>query len=150
MSHNCIINAKGSSSLFPSCFAGSQMPPQPPGSQSESSSHPALSQSPMPQERGESSVYVGHISHCEYMGLLRICLPIHILVNNFKGCCFLIRWTKQVRTLHVTTISGERMLSCKLDEILPEYYSRFKAYICLHSSPKQFIHNSSPIFDLAV
>uniref|UniRef100_A0A4X2LPX2 ARID domain-containing protein n=1 Tax=Vombatus ursinus TaxID=29139 RepID=A0A4X2LPX2_VOMUR len=28
------------------------MPPQPPGSQSESSSHPALSQSPMPQERG--------------------------------------------------------------------------------------------------
>lgn len=32
------------------------MPPQPPGSQSESSSHPALSQSPMPQERGESRV----------------------------------------------------------------------------------------------
>uniref|UniRef100_A0A8C5TAY9 AT-rich interaction domain 1B n=1 Tax=Malurus cyaneus samueli TaxID=2593467 RepID=A0A8C5TAY9_9PASS len=28
------------------------MPPQPPGSQSESSSHPALSQSPMPQDRG--------------------------------------------------------------------------------------------------
>ncbi|XP_042638614.1 AT-rich interactive domain-containing protein 1B [Orycteropus afer afer] len=28
------------------------MPPQPPGSQSESSVHPALSQSPMPQERG--------------------------------------------------------------------------------------------------
>uniref|UniRef100_A0A4X2LU02 ARID domain-containing protein n=1 Tax=Vombatus ursinus TaxID=29139 RepID=A0A4X2LU02_VOMUR len=31
------------------------MPPQPPGSQSESSSHPALSQSPMPQERGNYS-----------------------------------------------------------------------------------------------
>ncbi|XP_066452177.1 AT-rich interactive domain-containing protein 1B isoform X12 [Eleutherodactylus coqui] len=30
----------------------SQMPPQPPGSQTESSSHPALSQSPMPQDRG--------------------------------------------------------------------------------------------------
>uniref|UniRef100_A0A673SZF4 AT-rich interaction domain 1B n=1 Tax=Suricata suricatta TaxID=37032 RepID=A0A673SZF4_SURSU len=28
------------------------MPPQPPGSQAESSSHPALSRSPMPQERG--------------------------------------------------------------------------------------------------
>jgi len=28
------------------------MPPQPPGSQAESSSHPALSQSPMPQDRG--------------------------------------------------------------------------------------------------
>uniref|UniRef100_A0A8C5TBB4 AT-rich interaction domain 1B n=1 Tax=Malurus cyaneus samueli TaxID=2593467 RepID=A0A8C5TBB4_9PASS len=31
------------------------MPPQPPGSQSESSSHPALSQSPMPQDRGNYS-----------------------------------------------------------------------------------------------
>ncbi|MBZ3871292.1 AT-rich interactive domain-containing protein 1B [Sciurus carolinensis] len=36
----------------PPLTACSQMPPQPPGSQSESSSHPALSQSPMPQERG--------------------------------------------------------------------------------------------------
>lgn len=39
-------------SHFSLCFAGSQMPPQPSGSQSESSSHPALSQSPMPQDRG--------------------------------------------------------------------------------------------------
>uniref|UniRef100_A0A8C6QNJ1 AT-rich interaction domain 1B n=1 Tax=Nannospalax galili TaxID=1026970 RepID=A0A8C6QNJ1_NANGA len=31
------------------------MPPQPPGSQSEPGSHPALSQSPMPQERGNYS-----------------------------------------------------------------------------------------------
>uniref|UniRef100_A0A673T079 AT-rich interaction domain 1B n=1 Tax=Suricata suricatta TaxID=37032 RepID=A0A673T079_SURSU len=31
------------------------MPPQPPGSQAESSSHPALSRSPMPQERGNYS-----------------------------------------------------------------------------------------------
>ncbi|XP_055471906.1 AT-rich interactive domain-containing protein 1B [Psammomys obesus] len=38
--------------ISPASIPGSQMPPQPPGSQSESSSHPALSQSPMPQERG--------------------------------------------------------------------------------------------------
>lgn len=42
------------SCLFPFtfCVAGSQMPSQAPGSQPESSSHPALSQSPMPQDRG--------------------------------------------------------------------------------------------------
>ncbi|XP_026560827.1 AT-rich interactive domain-containing protein 1B isoform X4 [Pseudonaja textilis] len=33
-------------------YSGSQMPSQTPGTQSESSSHPALSQSPMPQDRG--------------------------------------------------------------------------------------------------
>ena len=59
--HNCNINAEGSLSPLPLlCFTGSQMPPQPPGSQSESSSHPALSQSPMPQERGWSSIHILH------------------------------------------------------------------------------------------
>uniref|UniRef100_A0A673SYG4 AT-rich interaction domain 1B n=2 Tax=Suricata suricatta TaxID=37032 RepID=A0A673SYG4_SURSU len=38
--------------ISPASIPGSQMPPQPPGSQAESSSHPALSRSPMPQERG--------------------------------------------------------------------------------------------------
>ncbi|XP_024904832.1 AT-rich interactive domain-containing protein 1B isoform X5 [Pteropus alecto] len=45
-------NQSRSGPISPASIPGSQMPPQPPGSQSESSSHPALSQSPMPQERG--------------------------------------------------------------------------------------------------
>uniref|UniRef100_A0A8B9U4S9 AT-rich interaction domain 1B n=1 Tax=Anas zonorhyncha TaxID=75864 RepID=A0A8B9U4S9_9AVES len=46
------------------------MPPQPPGSQSESSSHPALSQSPMPQDRGNYSrppTYTG-VPNTSYSG----------------------------------------------------------------------------------
>ncbi|XP_060061238.1 AT-rich interactive domain-containing protein 1B isoform X3 [Erinaceus europaeus] len=45
-------NQSRSGPISPASIPGSQMPPQPPGSQAESSSHPALSQSPMPQERG--------------------------------------------------------------------------------------------------
>ncbi|XP_075453086.1 AT-rich interactive domain-containing protein 1B isoform X6 [Ascaphus truei] len=45
-------NQSRSGPISPASIPGSQMPPQPPGSQSETSSHPALSQSPMPQERG--------------------------------------------------------------------------------------------------
>ncbi|KAM4693869.1 AT-rich interactive domain-containing protein 1B isoform 6-T6 [Discoglossus pictus] len=45
-------NQSRSGPISPASIPGSQMPPQPPGSQSEPSSHPALSQSPMPQERG--------------------------------------------------------------------------------------------------
>nr|XP_012307195.2 AT-rich interactive domain-containing protein 1B isoform X2 [Aotus nancymaae] len=45
-------NQSRSGPISPASIPGSQMPPQPPGSQSESSAHPALSQSPMPQERG--------------------------------------------------------------------------------------------------
>ncbi|XP_048661877.1 AT-rich interactive domain-containing protein 1B isoform X6 [Marmota marmota marmota] len=48
-------NQSRSGPISPASIPGSQMPPQPPGSQSESSSHPALSQSPMPQERGNYS-----------------------------------------------------------------------------------------------
>ncbi|KFR11891.1 AT-rich interactive domain-containing protein 1B, partial [Opisthocomus hoazin] len=45
-------NQSRSGPISPASIPGSQMPPQPPGSQAESSSHPALSQSPMPQDRG--------------------------------------------------------------------------------------------------
>ncbi|XP_032329546.1 AT-rich interactive domain-containing protein 1B-like [Camelus ferus] len=45
-------NQSQSGPTSPASIPGSQIPLQPPGSQSESSSHPALSQSPMPQERG--------------------------------------------------------------------------------------------------
>ncbi|XP_041902853.1 AT-rich interactive domain-containing protein 1B-like isoform X3 [Corvus kubaryi] len=45
-------NQSRSGPISPASIPGSQMPPQPPGSQSESGSHPALSQSPMPQDRG--------------------------------------------------------------------------------------------------
>ncbi|NXW07290.1 ARI1B protein, partial [Fregetta grallaria] len=45
-------NQSRSGPISPASIPGNQMPPQPPGSQSESSSHPALSQSPMPQDRG--------------------------------------------------------------------------------------------------
>nr|XP_013814445.1 PREDICTED: AT-rich interactive domain-containing protein 1B isoform X3 [Apteryx mantelli mantelli] len=45
-------NQSRSGPISPASIPGSQMPPQPPGSQPESSSHPALSQSPMPQDRG--------------------------------------------------------------------------------------------------
>ncbi|XP_018118573.1 AT-rich interactive domain-containing protein 1B isoform X3 [Xenopus laevis] len=45
-------NQSRSGPISPASIPGSQMPPQPPGSQSESSSLPALSQSPMPQDRG--------------------------------------------------------------------------------------------------
>ncbi|XP_059570360.1 AT-rich interactive domain-containing protein 1B isoform X9 [Alligator mississippiensis] len=45
-------NQSRSGPISPASIPGSQMPPQPSGSQSESSSHPALSQSPMPQDRG--------------------------------------------------------------------------------------------------
>ncbi|XP_054825924.1 AT-rich interactive domain-containing protein 1B [Eublepharis macularius] len=45
-------NQSRSGPISPASIPGSQMPNQAPGSQSESSSHPALSQSPMPQDRG--------------------------------------------------------------------------------------------------
>ncbi|KAM5163360.1 AT-rich interactive domain-containing protein 1B isoform 2-T2 [Mantella aurantiaca] len=45
-------NQSRSGPISPASIPGTQMPPQPAGSQTESSSHPALSQSPMPQERG--------------------------------------------------------------------------------------------------
>uniref|UniRef100_A0A8D0EAI6 AT-rich interaction domain 1B n=1 Tax=Salvator merianae TaxID=96440 RepID=A0A8D0EAI6_SALMN len=45
-------NQSRSGPISPASIPGSQMPSQTPGSQSESSSHPALSQSPMPQDRG--------------------------------------------------------------------------------------------------
>ncbi|XP_033619194.1 AT-rich interactive domain-containing protein 1B isoform X3 [Fukomys damarensis] len=45
-------NQSRSGPISPASIPGSQLPPQPTGNQSESSSHPALSQSPMPQERG--------------------------------------------------------------------------------------------------
>ncbi|XP_045150477.1 AT-rich interactive domain-containing protein 1B [Echinops telfairi] len=45
-------NQSRSGPISPASIPGSQMPPQPPGSQSEASVHPAMSQSPMPQERG--------------------------------------------------------------------------------------------------
>ncbi|XP_078504742.1 AT-rich interactive domain-containing protein 1B isoform X3 [Lissotriton helveticus] len=45
-------NQSRSGPISPASIPGSQMPPQTPNVQSESNSHPALSQSPMPQERG--------------------------------------------------------------------------------------------------
>ncbi|XP_060097228.1 AT-rich interactive domain-containing protein 1B isoform X5 [Heteronotia binoei] len=45
-------NQSRSGPISPASIPGSQMPAQAPGSQPESSSHPALSQSPMPQDRG--------------------------------------------------------------------------------------------------
>ncbi|XP_039214211.1 AT-rich interactive domain-containing protein 1B isoform X5 [Crotalus tigris] len=45
-------NQSRSGPISPASIPGSQMPSQTPGTQSESSSHPALSQSPMPQDRG--------------------------------------------------------------------------------------------------
>lgn len=42
------------------------MPPQPPGSQTESSSHPALSQSPMPQDRGKSLKKIAFLYYFKY------------------------------------------------------------------------------------
>ncbi|XP_073441849.1 AT-rich interactive domain-containing protein 1B isoform X9 [Dendrobates tinctorius] len=48
-------NHSRSGPISPASIPGSQMPPQPPGSQTESSLHPALSQSQMPQDRGYMS-----------------------------------------------------------------------------------------------
>ncbi|XP_066472056.1 AT-rich interactive domain-containing protein 1B isoform X3 [Tiliqua scincoides] len=45
-------NQSRSGPISPASIPGSQMTSQTPGSQTESSSHPALSQSPMPQDRG--------------------------------------------------------------------------------------------------
>ncbi|XP_044278152.1 AT-rich interactive domain-containing protein 1B isoform X6 [Varanus komodoensis] len=45
-------NQSRSGPISPASIPGTQMPSQTPSSQSESSSHPALSQSPMPQDRG--------------------------------------------------------------------------------------------------
>ncbi|XP_069463834.1 AT-rich interactive domain-containing protein 1B isoform X2 [Ambystoma mexicanum] len=45
-------NQSRSGPISPASIPGSQMPPQTPNVQTEPTSHPALSQSPMPQERG--------------------------------------------------------------------------------------------------
>lgn len=84
------------------------MPPQPPGSQSESSSHPALSQSPMPQDRGLLGVWVFFIvgAKCSLHFKLRvnnvrfagIYVPFPRENNGNPYCleCFLL-WAKSNR-----------------------------------------------------
>ncbi|XP_063299487.1 AT-rich interactive domain-containing protein 1B isoform X3 [Pelobates fuscus] len=60
-------NQSRSGPISPASIPGSQMPPQPPGIQSEASSHPALSQSPMPQERSLERGYIPSVQRNHQM-----------------------------------------------------------------------------------
>lgn len=82
------------------------MPPQPPGSQSESSSHPALSQSPMPQDRGllgVGALLVGakyslhfklHISNVRFPGISFLFPGKIMTVLIVKGSGGFLLWGK--------------------------------------------------------
>lgn len=103
----CIAMLKASLfSLFSLCVTGSQMPPQPPGSQSESSSHPALSQSPMPQDRGLLGVgafLVG--AKCS------LYFKLHISNVRFPGISFL--FPGKIMTVPIVKVSEGFLLSGK-------------------------------------